>query len=230
MGSGLEASPLPGRASASAAPTGDGRRAYEAPTVCHLPLSVACGFLRTCGQAVLLSFLQGRFPDLSRSSEGPTPREDRASLFCLLAQGEGNTGRRTSVSKGKDGGCWTQRVSSLGRKAAATAGRPWGRRTNVPCLDSPRHCVFTQCGKSCSYPILKMGACMKLVGHVPRIGPQDVMCRKRSLLNGPSVPEDSALGPLELTKQLHLLFLCSLSLVIELCHRDLRGPSRARES
>lgn len=22
------------------------------------------------------------------------------------------------------------------------------------------------------------------VGHVPRIGPQDVMCRKRSLLNG----------------------------------------------
>lgn len=46
----------------------------------------------------------------------------------------------------------------------------------------------------------------------------------------PSVPEDSALGPLELTKQLHLLFLCSLSLVIELCHWDFRGPSRARES
>ena len=47
----------------------------------------------------------------------------------------------------------------------------------------------------------------------------------------PSVPEDSALGPLELTEQLYLLFLCSLlSLVTELCHRDLRGPSRARES
>lgn len=59
----------------------------------------------------------------------PHPRHPAGIQHCrrlLCQQGEGNAGRRTSVSKGKDGGCWTQRVPSLGCEAAATAGRPWG--------------------------------------------------------------------------------------------------------
>lgn len=89
MGSGLEASPLPGRASVSPAPTGDGRRAYEAPTVCHLPLSVACGFLRTCGQAVLLSFLQVRKPKGERPCDGGRSRRGRTEPGSRLTSREG---------------------------------------------------------------------------------------------------------------------------------------------
>lgn len=50
--------------------TGDGRRAYEAPTVCQLLLSVVCGFPRACGQVVLLSFFQVRRPKGERPSDG----------------------------------------------------------------------------------------------------------------------------------------------------------------
>ena len=87
MGSGLEVSPLPGRASVSPALTGDGRRAYEAPTVCHLPLSVACGFLRTCGQAVLLSFLQVRKLKGERLPEGEVTQGKGRAWLSLTSRG-----------------------------------------------------------------------------------------------------------------------------------------------
>lgn len=61
----------------------------------------------------------------------PHPRHPAGIQHCrhlLCQRGEDNAGRRTSVRKGKDGGCWTQRVSILCREAAATAGRPWGHR------------------------------------------------------------------------------------------------------